>query len=184
MTPLSLLPPPWKIGTALVLAAALVAGAASYHHHVFAQGEAHDKARSDAVIAANTLAVTKELLAINGRVRVAQAELAKAQEDLQRLQQENDREKAISSDRQRRLLAGDERMSVLTRARPSDPAQAGPAAGAAASTVDPGAGVVYDLDPAVAAGLEGIRAGHNDAVNRLGACILAYDKVKTAADAP
>jgi hypothetical protein len=182
MTPLSMIPLPYKIGAALALAAAMVAGAASYHHHVFAQGEAHDKARSDAVMAANTLAATKELLSINGRMRKVQADLADAQTALQKLQQENDNEKAISSQRQSDLLAGRERMRILTRAR--NPVEAGSPAGSAAAAVDQGAGVVADLDGGVAAGLDRIRERHNEAVRRLAACVVAYDAVKTAADTP
>jgi hypothetical protein len=173
-----------KLGAGLALLVALVAWHAHTVQLARQAGTEQESTRRDAIDVQNTLAANRALLAANARLRVAQADLAAAQLDLQKLQQENDREKSISSDRQRRLLAGAERMSVLTRARPSNPAQTGSAAGAAASTVDPGTGVVYDLDPAVAAGLEGIRARHNDAVNRLNACVTDYDQVKAAADAP
>lgn len=174
-----------KLGAGLALLVALVGWHAHTVHLARQAGIEQESTRRDAIDASNTLAANRALLALNERMKAAQVKLAKVQEDLQKLQQENDREKAISSDRQRRLLAGDERMSVLTRARAaSNPAQAGPPAGAPAAAVDPATGVVYDLDPAVAAGLEGIRARHNDAVNRLGACVTAYDSVKAAADAP
>jgi prophage endopeptidase len=38
MTPLSLIPLPWKIGAALVLAGALAGAGVAYHHHVYQQG--------------------------------------------------------------------------------------------------------------------------------------------------
>lgn len=38
MIPLSLIPLPWKIGAAALLAGALVAAGAAYHHHVYQSG--------------------------------------------------------------------------------------------------------------------------------------------------
>lgn len=38
MTPLSLIPLSWKIGAAVAMAGAMVAGGAAYHHHVYQQG--------------------------------------------------------------------------------------------------------------------------------------------------
>lgn len=173
----------WKAGAAVALLAAL------YGYHVFAVNAAHtagvsyESSRRDMIELGNTARAQAELLAANERTRKAQADLAIVQEDLQKLSMENNREKLVSSQRQSDLLAGRERMRVLTTGPTAcNPAQAGQAPGAGAADVDPGAGVVVDLDPTVAAGLEGIRAQHNEAVRRLVGCIVAYDGVKAAAD--
>jgi hypothetical protein len=178
-----MMPLSWKIGAALALCGLLTLFGTATYHHVLAEGVKQESVRRDAIDAANTIAANRALMALNERLRSAQAALTAAQSDLQRLQQENDRGKAISSDLQRRLLAGNERLSVLVKAGSCHPDPAGSPASSTAAAVDTGTGLVYDLDPAVAAGLEGIRAGHNDAVNRLAACVKAYEAVKTAADA-
>lgn len=173
-----------KVGAAVALLAAM----AGWHFHaVHAAADARGAqvaAQRDAIDVKNTARAQAELLAANDHTRKAQADLAIAQEDLQKLSMENNREKLVSSQRQSDLLAGRERLRVLTtRPAACDPAQAGPAPGAGAADVDPGAGLVVDLDPAVAAGLEGIRERHNEAVRRLAGCIVEYDAVKAAADA-
>jgi hypothetical protein len=173
-----------KIGAAVALLAAL----AGWHFHaVHAAADARGAqvtAQRDAIDAKNTARAEAELLAENERTRKAQADLAIVQEDLQKLSLENNREKLVSSQRQSDLLAGRERMRILTTGPAAcNPTQAGPAPGAGPADVDPGAGLVVDLDPTVAAGLEGIRAQHNEAVRRLSACIREYDGVKAAADA-
>lgn len=172
-----------KLGAGLALLVALAGWHAHTVHLAHKAGVQQESTRRDTIDARNTIAAGRALLVLNERVHAAQAALAIAQLDLQKLQQENDREKLVSSQRQADLLAGRERLSVLTRAAgASNPAQSGSPTGAAAATVDPRAGVTIDLDPAVAAGLEGIRARHNDAVNRLDACVKAYDAVKKAAE--
>jgi len=50
--------------------------------------------------------------------------------------------------------------------------------------MDTGASVEADLDPRTAGWLEGVRERHNEAVNRLNACVEAYGAVKKAADTP
>lgn len=173
-----------KIGAAAALLAALV----GWHYHgvhvAHDVGVLQEAARRDEIDAKNTARAQAELLVLNELLRKAQADLATAQDELQKLSQENSHEKLVSALRQSDLLAGRERMSVRTASAPAcNPAQAGPAAGTGPADVDPGAGLVVDLDPAVAAGLEGIREQHNEAVRRLASCIMAYDAVKAAADA-
>lgn len=172
-----------KVGAAVALVGAL------FGYHVFAvnsahkEGIAYESSRRDMIDLGNTARAQAELLAANERTRRAQADLAITQEDLQKLSLENNREKLVSSQRKSDLLAGRERLRVLTASPAArDPAQAGPAPGAGAADVDPGTGLVVDLDPAVAAGLEGIREQHNEAVRRLAGCIVEYDAVKAAAD--
>ncbi|MES2352118.1 MAG: hypothetical protein V4641_31510 [Pseudomonadota bacterium] len=174
------IPLSWKIGAALALVGAL------YGWHAYSVSAAHaagvkvEKDRRDGIDAINSARAKDELAVANGKVLVATQKLASTQADLQKLQTENDHEKAISSQRQSDLLAGRERLRILTTAR--NPAQAGPPAGAGAATVDQGAGAYADIDPGVAAGLDGIRERHNEAVRRLTACVAAYDAVKAAAD--
>jgi len=173
-----------KIGAA----AALVVALAGWHFHaVHAAADARGAqvtAQRDAIDAQNTARAQGELLALNERMRKAQADLAMAQSELQKLSEENSHEKLVSAQRQSDLLAGHERMSVRTASIPAcNPAQAGSTAGAGAPDVDQGAGPVVDLDPAVAAGIDEIREQHNEAVRRLQGCIITYDAVKAAADA-
>ena len=166
-----------KIAAALALVGALV----GYHHHVFEQGVAQESARRDKIDAGNTIAAQAELATLNARVRTAQAELAVARDQNSKLLTENDHEKATSAGLQLDLAAGTQRMSILTRQRAAD--RAGPATGSTAGPADQGAGVIEDIAPAVAAGLERLRSEHNEAIDRLEACIFSYDTVKAAADA-
>lgn len=171
---------PWIAGAALL--GLLVGGLQVRHYHDISQGEAKESARRDLMDAKNTAAAQSALLAENGKTRAAQATLAIVQADNQRLQQENDREKATSKQRNAALLAGTERMRIeLAGAR--NPAQTGSASGATTVTVDQGASFDADIAPAVAAGLDAIREAHNEAVRRLGACIKEYDALYNAVNA-
>lgn len=175
-----------KLGVVAVLLAAL----AVFHVHTVSSahhaGVVQESERRDAIDARNTALANGALLVANGRVRSLQAQLAAAEIDRQKLQQENDHEKAISSQRAADIAAGRQRERVLVRTSATascNPAQAGPPGGAGSGFVDPGASVEVDLDPGVGGWLEGIRGRHNDAVQRLDACIKAYGEVKAAVDA-
>lgn len=170
---------PWIAGAALLVV--LAGGAFWYRHSLIDEGVALESVRRDAIDVANAARAQTALMALNVRVLAAQSQLTAARLDLQKLQQENDREKFISSQRQSDLLAGRERMRVLTR--PGNPAQTGSTGGAAVVDVDQGAGVVADLDPAVAAGIDAIRERHNEAVRRLAACVAEYDVLQAAVNA-
>lgn len=178
---LTLIPLPWKIGGALALAGALAAAGIAYHHHVYQQGVSAESSRRDVIEAANSARANKERDALNVQIATAQASLTAARASLAKLEKELSDEKSISTQRQRDLLAGRERMSVLTRQRPTDPN--GQAQGGAAGNVGPGAGITADLDGRVASDLEWARETRNEAIKRLNACILDYDAVKAAADA-
>lgn len=170
--------------------AAVLAGVAAFHVH--AVNSAHragikqEAERRDTIDAKNAALANDALLAANGRVRILQAQLTAAEIDRQKLQQENDHEKAISSQRAADISAGRQRERVLVRTVTTascNTAQAGPPGGAGSGFVDPGASVEVDLDPGVGGWLEGVRGRHNDAVQRLDACIKAYGEVKAAVDA-
>lgn len=172
----------------LIAVLALGASVAWYDHKLseaHSAGVGEEAARNDAETARNTALAQSELLDANGRLREAQEQLAAAQADLQKLQQENNHEKAISNKRQRDLAVGVERERVLVHVTSAcHPAQAGQAESASATPMDNGPGAEADLDPGVAGWLEGVRSRHNDAVDRLNACISAYRAVKRAADTP
>lgn len=171
----------YKVGAA----ALLVAMAGLWHVHAVESAASAattaEDARHQVIDAANTARAKAKLAASNDEVRKAQVALAAARADLAKLQTENDHEKLVSSQRQSDLLAGRERLRILTTAA-RHPDQAGPPAGAGAATLDQGTGAYADIDPGVAAGLDGIRERHNEAVRRLTACVAAYDAVKAAAD--
>lgn len=175
------IPLSWKLGAAAIALALVASAAACYHHHVFAQGEAHDKARSDAVLARINAQADSKLAAANAALADKEAKLAEALAHLDLTRQDLDHEKSISSDQQRALIAGDKRMSVLTRQHPVYPN--GLAAGPAPADVDLGPRVTTTLDGRVASDLEWVRQTRNEAITRLGACIVAYDEVKATADA-
>lgn len=174
------IPLSWKIGAAALLVAAVT----GWHMHAVSAahtaGVQQESTRRDGVDAINSARAKDELAAMNEKVLDATRQIIDTQARLQKLQTENDHEKAISSQRQSDLLAGRERLRILTTARHPD--QAGAPASTAAATVDQGTGALADIDPGVAAGLDGIRERHNEAVRRLVACVAAYDAVKAAAD--
>ncbi len=176
------IPLSWKIGAALALVAAL----AGWHVHsvsaAHAAGVKVEKDRRDGIDAVNSARAKDVLAELNAQVLDATRQLANVQAKLQTLQTENDHEKLISSQRQSDLLAGRERMRILTAAA-RRPDQASAPAGAAAAAVDQGTGDLADIDPAVASGLERIREQHNEAVRRLTGCIAAYDGVRDASQA-
>lgn len=175
------IPLSWKIGAALALLGAL------YGWHAYSVSAAHadgvkmEKDRRDGIDAINSARAKNELAELNDRVLDATRQVVDTQARLQKLQTENDHEKLISSRYQSDLLAGRERLRILTTAA-RNPTQAGPPAGAGTATMDQGAGAYADIDPGVAAGLDGIRERHNEAVRRLTACVAAYDAVKAASD--
>lgn len=165
----------------LLLFSAVTAGLAGLHHHVFGQGVAQEKARRDKIDAANTIAAQTELAGLNAKLRSAQSDLTKAIESLSVNQMELSNEKSISAARQSALLSGAARERVLVRARSERVVgETGSVGSAAVAAVGQGASDEEDLDPGVAAGLERLRANENSAVDRLNACVSAYDAVRAA----
>lgn len=168
-------------GAGLVLA--LWAGLAWHDHNVFQRGVAQESARRDVIDRANAAKALAERARLNVLVAAAQAELDAARLDVAKLKQELDHEQAISSDRQRRLLAGTERERVLIRAIPADPGKVRQDQGTGTGAVDPAGGAASaTLDPRVASDLEWVRQTRNDALTGLQGCITRYDALKKAVD--
>lgn len=168
--------PRWVAITAFCILAA--AGALWYRSHLISQGVELESGRRDAIDAENDRRARAALDEANAKVRNAQASLDVTIASLSKLQTELSHEQANSAALQSDLADGRRRLSVLTRARPADPA--GQNKGAAAAVVDPGAAIVADLDGRVASDLEWARQTRNEAVERLDACIAAYDAVERA----
>lgn len=168
--------PMWMVK--LVLAAALASGAVAYHHHVYKQGEDAANARATAREKANSDLADAELKKINAKLAQKQIELTAAIADLARLQKENDDEKINSAALQSDLLAGRKRLSVLVRQRPADPTQ--PPDNSCPAQVDSGATVSADLAERPAAAIEWLRSTREEAINRLDACVAAYDSSRKA----
>lgn len=175
--------PAWMVQAVLglVLLAALAGAAAFEVHHIYHSGELAAEARDAIREKANSDRADKELARLNDRVRVVQAALDGARAFVAQLQKEMTDEKAASDDLQRRLRAGDVRLSVLTRQRPADQAQS--PGSTAVGRLDQEPAVESDLDQEVAANLVGLTSEGDQAIIRLAACIIRYDKVKAAADA-
>lgn len=171
----------YKVGAVAVLVALVGIWHEAEVHSAARKATTAEDNRHIAIDAANTARATAELSSLNDKARKTNAALAQAIADLKKLQSDNDHEKLLSTQYRADLLAGRQRLRILTTAR--DPAQAGTPASPGAGNVDPQSPVVADIDPRVAAGLESIRGRHNDAVRRLQACIVAYDEVKAASDA-
>lgn len=168
----------------LVLAGLLIGGAAAYRDHVYGLGVTAERVRRDDLDHRRSLAADAERDALNGRIRAAQADLNIARANLGRKDLELQHAQEISNQRAADLAAGRARERVLVRAasqRPVDPDR--PTIRATAADLDPDAPIEADLDPRVAGWLEGVRADHNAAIERLDACVQSYDAVKAAADA-
>lgn len=167
----------------LALTGAVAGGALWYRHTLFeqgvVQGVAIDKVRSDKIIAAADLGAQTEQARINGELAALLKAYHLAVADLEKLRKEYDDEKAISNQRQLDLLAGRERLRVLTRPRASPVPQNGPPQSGTPADVDPAAGVVADLDPRAAAWIDGLRTERNAVVLRLNACVAEYDALAT-----
>lgn len=173
--------PRWAIY--LVICIAIAAGALGYRAHVYHTGVADESARRDAIDAKNNAVAKQARADLNARIAVLQGMLDTARKQVAKLKKDLDDEQAVSTKRQADLAAGHERERVLIRAVTSQASPDGQAPGAAAAGVDSGTSVETDLDPRVAGWLEGVRAEHNAAVERLDACIQSYDAVKAAVDA-
>lgn len=175
--------PHWAVQAifSLLLGIVVFGGLAFVHHHIYHQGELAADARNATVNKANSDRADAEQIRLNARIAAAQSNLDMARADLEKLSKELQDEQAVSTDRQRRLLAGDLRLRVLTRQRPADPN--GQAPGGPATDLDQGTEVVVDLASGPAAAIDQLRTEHNEAVRRLEGCILEFDAVKAAADA-
>lgn len=169
----------------MVLAGLLIGFALEYRTHVYQQGVDFERVRRDGIDAEKTRVAKLETARLNGAVAGTQAALEMTLIELDRIKLELKNEKILSASRQSDLSAGRVRERVLVRTVSANRTAAanGQAQGSAAGDLDPGSGVEVDLDPRVASWLEGVRADHNAAVKRLGACVASYDAVKAAADA-
>lgn len=172
--------PAWaaKIAAYALLVTIVVTAALAYRSSLIQDGVQIEKERRDKIDAANTLKANTELAFLNGELRAKQAALDKALLDLNQKKTELQNEQAESADYQRRLAAGTERMSVLVRERRI--AQAGSSPSATIGGLDSDTYVIQDLSERAAIGIERLRANENAAIDRLNACITAYDAVEAA----
>lgn len=164
--------PAWAVKpVAVITAAAALAGAGlAAYHHVFDSGVQQERAAQRVRDRENDRLAAAALAVVNARVAAAQAELALARAEVKKLEKENEIEKTNSDDLQRRLAHGEQRLRVLVRTTAAD--QGGPTPSAGAVVLDPGPAVEADLDGTVAANLEWLRSTRDQAIGRLGACIV------------
>jgi len=172
--------PTWvaKIAAYALLVTIVVTSAFAYRTHVFNSGVAEERGRRDAIEIANSVKAEKELAVLNGKMLAAQSALDQAIADLNEKKVELQNEQNESLDYQRRLAAGTERMSALVRERRI--AQAGSAPSSTIGGVDSDSYVIQDLSEQSAIAIERVRANENAAIDRLNACIKAYDAVEAA----
>lgn len=166
----------WRLLIAAVALIGVVFGGFECHH----LGVKQEGARRDAIAAKKAIATAKELAALNEKIRVAQADLATARIALEKLEEVNRNEQIASTKRESALRAGTERLRADFVKRGAG--QAGSPAGGPASDLDHNASIAEDLAPEVAGNLESLRRNENNAIDRLGACIKAYDAVKSASE--
>lgn len=169
------------IGIAALLTG-LVLGFQWYQHHLIAQGVAQESARRDAIDRQRDAQAKAELAILNARVHDAQALLTAAQADVQRLENEVQHEKAVSSQRQADLLAGRERLRVLIRTAGGDAAPGPAQAGTAGAVDSAGSTATATLDGRVASDLEWARQTRNEAILAARACVEKYDALSQAVD--
>lgn len=174
--------PAWaaKIAAYALIVTIIVASALAYRSSLIQDGVQIEKDRRDKIDAANTLKAQTELAFLNGELRAKQAALDKAILDLNQKKTELQNEQVESANYQRRLATGTERMSVLVRERRI--AQAGSAPSATIGGLDSDTYVIEDLSERSAIAIERLRANENAAIDRLNACITAYDAVVAASN--
>lgn len=170
-----------KWGAIAALCLLLIASALAYRAHLIDTGVSIEAARRDAIEAEEDRRAQAALMHANAQTAAVQQRLNAVMANLSTLQSELSHEQVNSAVLQSELGAGRRRLSVLTRARASAPA--GPDQCTAVAGVDPGAALAADLDARVASDLEWARQTRNEAIERLDACITAYDAVKAATSA-
>jgi len=172
----------WKIGGAVILCGVVVAGANHYKNSLIERGVAQESARRDLIDEKNRNTAQAALIALNKQILIAKNQLAEAQEQLSKLQTEAQSAQTESLIRESALRSGAERMRI-TVIQHNATAAAGPDGDSSITAVDTGTRVVEDLPPEIAGDLESLRRNENTAIDRLNACIVAYDAVKAAIEA-
>jgi len=165
--------PVLKIGAVAVAAAIAIAGALEYRHALIVEGMKKDADQRDK-------AATTALLAADAKVLRAQGQITELQGQLSTLQMESQNAQSASLVQETALRAGTERLRADFIAHRAGEATA--ATNPAITIVDSGTTITEDLSGEVAGNLESLRRNENTAIDRLNACILAYDKVKDQAD--
>ncbi len=140
------------------------------------QGVAQESARRDKIDEARKAASDKALAASNGRVRVAEQQLAESSLKTARQETELQHVKTDNQLMQSSLIARDKRLRVLIASSDST----GDSESASAGQVGKRAKVTAELDGAVAANLVSLIGIGDQAIIRLNACIDAYDAVEKA----
>lgn len=165
----------WLFGAFLVIV--LVIG---YARHQFNLGVREEAARRDQIDDDNRQLFNAALARANLKVAVSQEIIDSNVRALQNLERNFDREKASSTTLQSRLASGADRMRVqIARA---DAGAARSFDGPGVADLGTGTGDFAYLSPRSGAWLERLRSEHNQAADRLDACIAAYDAVKLAND--
>ncbi len=140
------------------------------------QGVAQESARRDKIDEARKAASDKALAAANGRVRVAEQQLAESSIKTARQEMELQHVKTDNQLMQSSLIARDKRLRVLIASSDSAGNSQNPSAG----QVGKGTSTTAELDGAVAANLVSLIGIGDQAIIRLNACIDAYDAVEKA----
>ncbi|MBV8060526.1 MAG: hypothetical protein JO253_03245 [Alphaproteobacteria bacterium] len=162
-----------KIGMVAAAAAIAIAAALEYRHALIVEGMKKDADQRDK-------AATSALLAADAKVLRAQGQITELQGKLSTLQTESQNAQSASLVQETALRAGTERLRADFIAHRTDEAAA--STNPTITIVGDGASITEDLAPEVAGNLESLRRNENTAIDRLNACILAYDKVKEQAD--
>lgn len=145
------------------------------YHAIDQGGYTRAMTERDAKDAQITIAAQAQLAEENEKIRAAQAALTKAIFTINANQEELQNEKLNSAVYQSQLASGDKRLRALvTRSKSSDAEQG---TGPAAANLDQRTEVIEDLSPIVGASIERLRLNENEAIDRLDACIGAYDAV-------
>ena len=154
--------------------------AIAYKRHLIGVGVAQEAARRDAIDERNRQLFVAALAAANLKVAVSQEIIDSNVRHMTNLERKFDHEKATSAVLQSRLASGADRLRVQI-ARP-DAGATQSFDGPGVADLGTGTGDFAYLAPHAATFIERLRSGHNEAADRLDACIAAYDAVKLASD--
>lgn len=161
--------PLYKLGALVVL----VIGFLFYRQSLINDGIKLESDRRDNVANA-------ELVKANELVKEKQSRINDLQGELSKLHSENENEKMESIKRESDLRAGNQRLRVQIAHRSG---ATGSCESSGTATVDQESETTQDLAPAVAGWLESFRRNENNAIDRLDACIKAYDEVREQVNA-
>jgi hypothetical protein len=181
MSLIDLVPAPWRAAGAVLLAAALVGGAAWYRQHLVEEGRSFERQQHELADAKRARAADAALAAANAEIALNQTALDIALDGLNKLAEELHAQEKSTVALQSDLAAGRKRLSVAATCPGSHPAQADQ--GGAAAGLDSQPAVAAELDPQAASRVVELTGTGDSAIVRLNACITAYDAVERATSA-